>query len=87
MDDLDSELAGYGPPFLERLNDDFEDSLLLVGRVLGGCREATAVIARGVDRHGIDARLTTPRGAATCASTSPNRSPRSPTSRPRPSSW
>ena len=54
--------AGYGPQFLEQLNDDFEDSLLLVGRVLGDCRDVTAVVVCAVDRHGIDARLTTPGG-------------------------
>lgn len=47
---------------VERLNDHHADDLLAVARVFGGCSDATSERAEGVDAHGIDLVVTTPRG-------------------------
>lgn len=49
---------------IEHLNDDHADALLLMGQQLGGYPDATAAECNGIDRHGIDLQLRTPRGIA-----------------------
>ena len=56
-------MAERGEELLNRLNADFEDSMLLVGRVLGGHPDATATVVRDVDRNGVDVTITDPDGA------------------------
>ena len=56
-------MAERGEELLNRLNADFEDSMLLVGRVLGGHPAATATVVRDVDRNGVDVTITDPDGA------------------------
>jgi putative heme iron utilization protein len=46
------------------LNDDHADALLAMGRALAGHPDATAASCSGIDRHGLDLELTTPRGPA-----------------------
>jgi NADPH-dependent ferric siderophore reductase len=50
---------------LAHLNGDHPDSLLLVGRILGGRRDATTAQAVGVDRFGLDVVLDGPDGTTT----------------------
>lgn len=56
-------MAERGEELLNRLNADFEDSMLLVGRVLGGRPEATSTIVRDVDRVGVDVVITDSTGS------------------------
>jgi NADPH-dependent ferric siderophore reductase len=51
-------MAERGEELLNRLNADFEDSMLLVGRVLGGRPAATSTVVRDVDRNGVDVLIT-----------------------------
>jgi NADPH-dependent ferric siderophore reductase len=60
---VDAAIAGILPDVLVRLNDDFEDAVLLVGRVLGGRPAATAARVTDVDRLGLDAIVIDPDGA------------------------
>ncbi|MPY91573.1 MAG: DUF2470 domain-containing protein [Acidimicrobiia bacterium] len=61
-DPVAATLAELGPAVLDRLNNDFEDSMLLVGRVLGGRPEALSATVTGVDRRGVDVTVTDPAG-------------------------
>ena len=59
-DELDAAIRAAVPDILNRLNIDFEDSMLLVGRVLGRRPAATAAQLVHVDAAGvrvIEARL------------------------------
>jgi putative heme iron utilization protein len=56
--------AGSAAHAIEHLNDDHADALLLMGTRLGGYPDATRAVCNGIDRHGIDLLLTTPRGIA-----------------------
>lgn len=47
-----------GDEFLEHMNDDFGDALLVVGRALSDHDEATGVVLTGLDRNGVDAVAT-----------------------------
>ncbi len=57
-DRLAAHMAEAGDDLMERLNVDFEDSILLVGRVLGGRPDATATAITWIDRLGVDAVIT-----------------------------
>ncbi|MCH9729648.1 MAG: DUF2470 domain-containing protein, partial [Actinomycetia bacterium] len=46
------------------LNDDHAESLAAIARTLGGYPDTTAATCTGVDRYGLDLRLTTDRGMA-----------------------
>jgi NADPH-dependent ferric siderophore reductase len=48
--------------FVEALNGEYADSLLLIGRILGDRRDATSAAVVGADLAGIDVRLTDPMG-------------------------
>ena len=48
-DRLAAQLAAIAPDVLDRLNVDFEDSVLFVGRVLGECPGATHARVTSVD--------------------------------------
>ena len=56
-------MAENGADFLDRMNGDFADALLLVGRALSPHPEATAVELTGVDAGGVDAIATDDTGA------------------------
>ena len=47
-------VAEVGAQLLDAINVDFEDSVLLIARILGDDRSATAARVTGLDRHGID---------------------------------
>src|SRR5262245_14979081 len=51
---LEESLRQAAPQVLETMNTDFDDSLLLVGRVLGRRPSAIAARAVGLDARGID---------------------------------
>ncbi len=57
-DQLDEHFAEYletyGDEFLERINEDFEDSIVFVGRVLGGRPGAVDVEVTSIGRRGLD---------------------------------
>jgi NADPH-dependent ferric siderophore reductase len=55
-------MATYGPDILNRMNVDFEDSVLFVGRVLGGRPAATAARITTIDRRGVDVVVTDAEG-------------------------
>lgn len=55
VDPVEGYLAVYGADVLARLNTDFADSVLLVGRVLGERPEATAAQMLTLDARGVDA--------------------------------
>lgn len=61
-DPVDAAIAAQAPEILNRLNHDFEDSVLLVGRVLGSVPGATAAEVTALDRAGIDVMVTEPQG-------------------------
>lgn len=61
-DPVASLMAELGAEFLTQLNEDFEDSMLLVGRALGPRPEATLVRATSIDRLGVDLSITDPLG-------------------------
>jgi NADPH-dependent ferric siderophore reductase len=54
-DPVAAYLATHGDDLLSRLNTDFADSVLLVGRVLGERPEATSTLMIALDGRGIDA--------------------------------
>jgi NADPH-dependent ferric siderophore reductase len=58
-------IASSAEHALAHLNGDHPDSLLLVGRILGGRRDATSARAVGVDRFGLDVVLDGPAGTTT----------------------
>ena len=53
-DPIAAFVAASGSELLERLNDDFEDSMVFVARVLAARPAARRAVVRGLDRHGID---------------------------------
>ena len=53
-DPIAAFLAARGGELLERLNDDFEDSMVFVARVLTGRQRARRATVGGIDRRGID---------------------------------
>lgn len=55
VDPVEGYLALYGADLLSRLNTDFADSVLLVGRVLGARPEATSTRMVALDARGVDA--------------------------------
>src|SRR5687767_15701039 len=63
-EDIDP-IASSAEHALAHLNGDHPDSLLLVGRILGGRRDATSARAVGVDRFGLDVVLDGPAGTTT----------------------
>jgi NADPH-dependent ferric siderophore reductase len=61
-DPVAAELVAMAPSLLPALNTDFADSVLLIGRVLGERREATAARVVALDRQGIDMVVSDPEG-------------------------
>ncbi len=59
---FEAQLTEHGPAILQQMNEAYEDSLLLVGRVLGGVPSATAARAMDVDASGLSLGLATPDG-------------------------
>jgi NADPH-dependent ferric siderophore reductase len=53
-DSVATLVAEVGAQLVDAINVDFEDSVLLIGRILGEDRSATAARVTGIDRHGID---------------------------------
>lgn len=49
---------------ISHLNEDHGDALLVIAQSLGGYTDATTARSVGIDRHGIDLMIDTPRGAA-----------------------
>jgi putative heme iron utilization protein len=49
---------------IDHLNADHADSLVAMAKVLGGYPDTTAATCTGIDRYGLDLRLTTDRGIA-----------------------
>lgn len=49
---------------VSHLNDDHADALAAMARTLGGYPDTTAAVCTGLDRYGLDLRLTTDRGMA-----------------------
>lgn len=64
-DQVAALMATNGPDVLNRMNVDFEDSVLLVGRTLGGRPAATATRITWIDRTGVDIVVTDPDGEHT----------------------
>ena len=62
LDSIDALMAEVGEDVLYQLNVDFEDSIALVGRVLGGRPAATSTRAIAIDRAGVDVTITDPHG-------------------------
>jgi NADPH-dependent ferric siderophore reductase len=60
--DIDAVLAETAPDILGRLNADFEDSVLFIGRILGERPGATAARVVAVDSRGADLVVTDPDG-------------------------
>ena len=56
--DADAEfadaLSATQPDLLERMNDDFEDSVVFVARMLGGRRDLGSARITSIDRRGVD---------------------------------
>lgn len=50
-------IAEHAALVVDHLNEDHADSLLLVGRMIGGREDATAAAAVGIDRLGLDLEL------------------------------
>lgn len=57
-DPLDAWLATEADEFVDRVNEEFADSLILVARGLGGHDDPTEVRMTGVDRTGASVRVT-----------------------------
>ena len=51
---IDEALREAAPELLAHINDHHDDALLLMGRILGDRREATAATATGIDPRGLD---------------------------------
>ena len=49
---------------IAHLNADHAQSLALMARALGGYPDTTSAVCTGVDRYGLDLKVTTPRGVA-----------------------
>jgi len=49
---------------IEHLNADHADALAAMARTLGGYPDTTAATCTGVDRYGLDLKVTTERGVA-----------------------
>ena len=49
---------------IEHLNADHADALTEMGRALGGFPDTESAVCTGVDRYGLDLKVSTPRGAA-----------------------
>jgi NADPH-dependent ferric siderophore reductase len=62
LDSISALMDEIGEDVLYQLNVDFEDSIALVGRVLGGRPTATATKAIAIDRAGVDVIITDPDG-------------------------
>lgn len=62
LDSIDALMAEVGEDVLYQLNVDFEESIALVGRVLGGRPAATATTAIAIDRTGVEVVITDPDG-------------------------
>jgi NADPH-dependent ferric siderophore reductase len=58
-------MAEMGPDVLNRINVDFEDSILMVGRVLANRPDATATRVTALDSRGVDAVITDSTGEHT----------------------
>lgn len=61
-DPLDAWFAAEADEFIERANEEFADSILLVARGLGPWDEVTAAAMTAIDRDGVECRATTPDG-------------------------
>jgi NADPH-dependent ferric siderophore reductase len=61
-DAVDAAIAAEAPDILATVNSDFEDSVLLVGRVLGEVPQASAAKVTSVDRAGVDVVVSDPDG-------------------------
>ncbi|MDV3123724.1 DUF2470 domain-containing protein [Mycobacterium sp. 21AC1] len=57
-------VTGHAAGAIEHLNSDHAESLAAMARTLGGYPDATAALCTGVDRYGLDLRVTTERGVA-----------------------
>jgi NADPH-dependent ferric siderophore reductase len=57
LDPLADYLDRHGPDVLNRINVDFEDSVLLIGRSLTPWHGATQVTVTAIDRRGLDVTL------------------------------
>lgn len=55
-------LAAEGQGLIDRFNDEFEDTVLLVARTLGGYTDATRCVLTTIDPLGIDSVVTDPSG-------------------------
>ena len=49
---------------IEHLNADHADALIEMGRVLGGFPDTESAVCTGLDRYGLDLKVSTPRGGA-----------------------
>lgn len=61
-DEVDAAIAVMQADILERLNVDFEDAVVFIGRVLGERPEATGAKVVAVDRRGADLVVSDPHG-------------------------
>ena len=61
-DDLDAAIAAEASESVVFFNDGYADSVLLIGRILGDRRDATAAVLTTYDRTGLDLVLTVPEG-------------------------
>ena len=57
-------LASIAAGAIEHLNADHADALAAMGRALGGFPDTESAVCTGVDRYGLDLKVSTPRGAA-----------------------
>ena len=57
-------LRGVAAGAIEHLNADHADALAEMGRALGGFPDTESAVCTGVDRYGLDVKVSTPRGAA-----------------------
>lgn len=64
-DPLDAWFAAEATEFLERVNEEFADSVLLVARGLGPWTDVSAATMTGIDRDGVECRATTSDGDET----------------------
>jgi hypothetical protein len=81
-DPVAAAIATMAPDILNRLNADFEDAVLLIGRVLADRPGATAAEVVAVDRRGTTSSYATATAPTRCAWTSRARSPSRPSSPP-----
>jgi len=57
-------VAPHAAGAIAHLNDDHAESLILLARALGGYPDTTSAVCTGLDRYGLDLRVTTARGGA-----------------------